>query len=103
MAQQVIVTGASSGIGRATAIRFGSAGASVLTVGRDERALGDVAAEIERCGGRAAVVVADVTEADAPARIVDRALNEFGSLTTLVNAAGIIGSGSIESTGDDEW
>jgi NAD(P)-dependent dehydrogenase (short-subunit alcohol dehydrogenase family) len=103
MTQQVIVTGASSGIGRATALRFGRAGAQVLVVGRDEAALVEVAATIAREGGEAAVLQADVTQGAAPDRIVASALDRFGGLTTLVNAAGIIGSGSIESTTDAEW
>ncbi|HEY7499357.1 MAG TPA: SDR family oxidoreductase [Vicinamibacterales bacterium] len=103
MTQQAIVTGASSGIGRATAIRFGKAGASVLAVGRDEQALRMVAADVAREGGRAAIHVADVTAASAPDDIVSAALKEFGGITTLVNAAGIIATGSIETTGDREW
>ena len=101
--QQVIVTGASSGIGRATALRFGRAGASVLVVGRSEAALAEVAAAVERDGGRSAMLAADVTHPDAPARIVDAALNHLGGLSTLVNAAGIIGSGSLEATTDEQW
>jgi NAD(P)-dependent dehydrogenase (short-subunit alcohol dehydrogenase family) len=103
MAQQVIVTGASSGIGRATALRFGHSGASVLAVGRDERALADVRSTIERDGGRAAVCVADVTEDSSPDRVVFAALQELGAITTLVNAAGIIGTGSAASTSDADW
>jgi NAD(P)-dependent dehydrogenase (short-subunit alcohol dehydrogenase family) len=103
MTQQVIVTGASSGIGRATALRFAKAGASVAAVGRDGRALAAVAADVERNGGRAIVHVADVTSKTAPREIVAAAVAAFGGLTTVVNAAGIIASGSIESTGDPEW
>jgi NAD(P)-dependent dehydrogenase (short-subunit alcohol dehydrogenase family) len=103
MTQQVIVTGASSGIGRATAMRFGRSGASVFLVGRDDRPLREVADVITATGGAAAVFAADVTEASAPARIVTAALERFGALTTLVNAAGIIGSGTVESTTDDQW
>ena len=101
--QQVIVTGASSGIGRATALRFARAGASVLVVGRSEAALAEVAAAVECEGGRSATLAADVTHSDAPTRIVDAALNHLGGLTTLVNAAGVIGSGSIETTTDEQW
>jgi NAD(P)-dependent dehydrogenase (short-subunit alcohol dehydrogenase family) len=103
MAQQVIVTGASSGIGRAAAIRFGRSGASVLVVGRDARALADVASEVRDAGGTAEVVEADVTAADAPDRVVARAVERFGGVTTLVNAAGIIATGSIETTADADW
>ena len=101
--QQVIVTGASSGIGRAAALRFGKAGASVLVVGRDETSLRAVAAEIDLAGGHAAVCRADVTDTSAPEIIVTAAMDRFGAISTLVNAAGIIASGSVETTPDDAW
>lgn len=101
--QQVIVTGASSGIGRATAMRFGRSGASVLAVGRDAEALGDVAAAVEREGGHCSTLTVDVTDAAAPTRIVETVVQRFGGLTTLVNAAGIIANGTIETTTDEEW
>jgi len=101
--QQVIVTGASSGIGRATARRFGRAGAAVLLVGRDAKALAEVVPEVEGEGGKALVCQADVTDAAAPERIVATAVEQLGGVTTVVNAAGIIGSGTVESTTDDAW
>jgi len=101
--QHVIVTGASSGIGRAAALRFAKEGAAVLLVGRAGAALAEVTAAIARDGGRSASLTADVTAADAPTRIVEAAQREFGGITTLVNAAGIIGSGTIETTTDAEW
>jgi NAD(P)-dependent dehydrogenase (short-subunit alcohol dehydrogenase family) len=103
MAQQVIVTGATSGIGRAASLRFGKSGGSVLVVGRDEMALTAVVDEIRAGGGTAEICQADVTAPDAPDRIVARALERFGGVTTLVNAAGIISSGSIETTTDADW
>lgn len=75
----------------------------MLAVGRDETALASVTAEVEAAGGRALPCVADVTTPDAPDRIVEAALSRFGAITTLVNAAGVIGSGTVESTTDEQW
>jgi NAD(P)-dependent dehydrogenase (short-subunit alcohol dehydrogenase family) len=72
-------------------------------VGRDGKALAEVAGEIRNGGGTAEVVEADVTSAGAPDLVVARAVERFGGLTTLVNAAGIIASGSIETTSDADW
>jgi NAD(P)-dependent dehydrogenase (short-subunit alcohol dehydrogenase family) len=62
-----------------------------------------VVSAIDREGGQGFACVADVTAAASPDRIVRSTLERFGGLTTLVNAAGIIGSGTIESTGDADW
>lgn len=99
----VIVTGASSGIGRATAVRFGREGAAVVCVGRDAAGLESIAAELASAGGRSHVVAADVTAADAPRSIVQHTIGAFGALDVLVNAAGSIGSGTVESTTDEQW
>jgi NAD(P)-dependent dehydrogenase (short-subunit alcohol dehydrogenase family) len=101
--QIVVVTGASSGIGRAAAARFGRDGAAVLAVGRQAAALQDVAQEVERAGGRCTPFEADVTAADAPDAIVAAAVTAFGGLTTLVNAAGIFSAGAVEQTADAAW
>lgn len=97
-----LVTGASSGIGRATAILLADHGATVALLGRDAAALRETAADI---GGApaAAVVVADVTDPDACRRAVDETVARCGRLDVLVNAAGIIDGGSIETTGLDDW
>ena len=103
-AQQIaIVTGATSGIGRAAAVRFARAGASVLAVARDTEQLQSVVAEIGAAGGTAAACEADVTARTSPDAIVRAALARFGAITTLVNAAGIIGSGNVETTSDEQW
>lgn len=97
-----VVTGASSGIGQATAVALGRAGAGVVLVGRNEASLGGVARTLEADGAKAVVVVADVTEADAPARIVAAAAG-LGGLDVLVNAAGIIAGAATEATDDALW
>jgi NAD(P)-dependent dehydrogenase (short-subunit alcohol dehydrogenase family) len=99
----VVVTGATSGIGRATALRFGRERAAVVAVGRKADALGEVAQAVQAAGGRCLVVEADVTAADAPGVVVTRAIETFGGITTLVNAAGIIANGTIENTSDAAW
>jgi len=101
--QIAVITGASSGIGRAAAARFGRDGAAVLAVGRKASALAEVAQEVERAGGRCVPFEADVTAAAAPDAIVAQAVRAFGGLTTLVNAAGIIATGTVENTPDPAW
>ncbi len=99
----LLVTGASSGIGRATAIKFASAGAHVALVARRADQLALVAHEIERGGGRAQAVVADVTREADIERAVRETVQAFGGIDVLVNAAGIIASGSIETTQLQDW
>jgi NAD(P)-dependent dehydrogenase (short-subunit alcohol dehydrogenase family) len=101
--QSVIVTGASSGIGRAAALRFARDGASLVIVGRDLDALREVGKAVEATGAPCRALLTDLTTSDSPDRIVQLALESFGGITTLVNAAGIIGTGTIENTTDAQW
>jgi NAD(P)-dependent dehydrogenase (short-subunit alcohol dehydrogenase family) len=99
----IIVTGATSGIGRAAAHAFAREGGSLVLVGRDEAALAEVVAETRAGGGAALACAADLTSAEAPRRIVASALDGFRRLDVLVNAAGIIASAPLESTTDALW
>jgi NAD(P)-dependent dehydrogenase (short-subunit alcohol dehydrogenase family) len=99
----IIVTGATSGIGRATAEAFAREQGALVLVGRDEAALAESAAAVRAAGGRPAICRADVTADEAPDRIVTVALDTFGGIDVLVNAAGVIASGTLEATTDAVW
>jgi NAD(P)-dependent dehydrogenase (short-subunit alcohol dehydrogenase family) len=99
----VIVTGATSGIGRATAASFGREAASVVLVGRNKAALTEVSGVVQAAGGRAVSCAADVTAGDAPQQIIAAALAAFGGVDVLVNAAGAIATGSLDATTDEVW
>ncbi len=99
----VVVTGATSGIGRAVARRFASEKANVVAVGRNAKALNKVVREIESAGGQSQLTSADVTNESDAQRIVGRAIDRFGRLDVLVNAAGHISSGTVETTELSSW
>jgi NAD(P)-dependent dehydrogenase (short-subunit alcohol dehydrogenase family) len=85
--QVAIVTGASRGIGAATAEALAQAGAAVVLAARDASALRDVASRIEAGGGRALPVPTDVSDADAVRALVDRTLDAYGRLDIAFNNA----------------
>jgi NAD(P)-dependent dehydrogenase (short-subunit alcohol dehydrogenase family) len=91
----VLVTGGSSGIGRATARAFAEEGATVVVAGRDEQRLASTVKEI---GGSASAVVADVTDSADVARMVETVVARHGGLDVAFNNAGILGEPA--ATGD---
>jgi len=98
-----IVTGATSGIGRATARLFASNGAKVVAVGRNEAELGNLKDEARDASGEISAHLAELTEFSQLDRLVNDTLEHFGKLDILVNAAGMIKNGSIEDTTLDQW
>lgn len=98
-----IVTGASSGIGRATAAMLARDGASVAVTARREDRLQEVVADIEAAGGAALAIAADLTDETDRKKIIDETVARFNQLDILVNAAGIIAFGTIENTSLEDW
>jgi 3-oxoacyl-[acyl-carrier protein] reductase len=102
-----VVTGASRGIGRETAIGLCAEGAGVLLVARGEERLREVQEEAvgagERAGGRAAVLALDVTDADAGERMLATANEYFGGLDVLVNNAGAAAWRDLDDVPDEDW
>ena len=98
----VIVTGASRGIGRGIAVRFGAAGAPVVAVARGDHA-DAVVDEIRAGGGRAVSVEADITDVAQIDAVIKRTRDEFGRIDVLVNNAGIFRTEGVEETTSELW
>ena len=97
----IIVTGAASGIGRATAQRLASDGARVVLADRDDTEA--LASELRNGGGKASACQADVMAAEQIEAMMHSAQAEFGPVDGLVNAAGICISKLVEETTEEEW
>ena len=103
MAKVIAITGASSGIGRATALRLAKDGAKVVLAARGEEKLVSTAAEIRRAGGDATTLVADVTRREDLQNLVDAACRSYGRLDVLVSSAGAMPIGPLDDLAVDDW
>jgi NAD(P)-dependent dehydrogenase (short-subunit alcohol dehydrogenase family) len=99
----VIVTGASSGIGKATAILFANKGATVVAVGRNEKELTSLGKSVKSKSGVIKPHLADMTQMSQIDRLASETIHNHGQIDVLVNSAGIILNGTIETTTIDEW
>ena len=98
-----IITGATSGIGKATARLFAQEGADLVITGRRAELGRRVEKEIQELGARCVFVEADHMQADDCTRVVERTLVEFGRVDILFNNAGVVTSGTAETTTDEVW
>ena len=99
-----VITGAASGMGRATAVRFAGEGAAVVIADLNEDGGAAAVRECKENGGRAVFQKTDVTSEAGVKAMIDRAVKEFGRLDITFNNAGLPGAlGSIEQTSVEDW
>lgn len=98
-----IITGASSGIGAATALKLAKAGSSIVLVSRADDKIEKVKKQIEAEGGKAEIFVADVTDIDQMKAMADFAIEKFGRIDNLVNNAGLMLFSQWKDVAIEEW
>jgi len=98
-----LVTGASSGIGRQTALRFAEEGVNVALIARRKNLVDEIATRIKEAGCEALSMAADITNPEDVSRCMAETVKTFGKLDILVNAAGILEAGTIENTTLEKW
>lgn len=98
-----VITGASSGIGRACALLFAQNGYDVIAAGRNESELNALRDETREFTGAIRIHLADITENSQVDRLLSETVQHLERIDVLVNAAGIIKTGSIETTTPDDW
>lgn len=103
MASTVIITGASQGIGKATALLFARKGYDLVLAARQSDRLEAAAQEVQTLGRQAIAIPTDVKDPEQVNALVDKALTHYGSIDVLVNNAGIYISGPVEQFSLDDW
>ena len=103
MAPTVLITGASQGIGKATALLFANKGYDLVLAARQSDRLEAAGEEIKNLGRQALTVPTDVRDPQQVKTLVDKALEHYGAIDVLINNAGIYASGSIENFSLDDW
>jgi NADP-dependent 3-hydroxy acid dehydrogenase YdfG len=103
MAPTVLITGASGGSGKATALLFASKGYDVVMVARQPERLAAAAAQVQREGTSAVAIPGDVGDSQQVRAIVQKALDACGNIDVLVNNAGICLTGAMEHTTSEDW
>jgi 3-oxoacyl-[acyl-carrier protein] reductase len=98
-----IITGASGGIGRTTAVTLATEGASVLLVARREQALAEAAQACREAGGSPETLALDITAPDAGERVLETCLERCGRVDALVNNAGTSAVRSLDQLTDEDW
>lgn len=99
----VLITGASSGIGKSTAKKLAAEGASVILMARSEDELNELKATIEKEGGRALVSTGDVTKTSDFEKAISKAIATYGKIDGLINNAGLMPLSFVEKLKTDEW
>jgi|SRR5918992_75540 NADP-dependent 3-hydroxy acid dehydrogenase YdfG len=98
-----VITGASSGIGEATAETLASQGATVVVAARREERLDELVEQIENSGGRTLAISCDVTDEDQAHALIRRTEEEFGRVDILVNNAGVMLLSRVGKGLSDQW
>ena len=98
----VLVTGASSGIGRETALAFAAAGSNVILVARGAKALAEVATSVRKLGAKAMAIPTDVTKGPAVAACFAKAVRRFGAIDIVVNNAGVMIPSKVEDIREED-